>query len=108
MSQVKYSPALSFVDANRPYSAYCYNADGQIPPEWTIEMKESGEIYDPRLHCDMYDENGRDCYGYSAFDANGNYVGGGMGVDAWGYTEMDYLGMSSDFFEAVCATGGAW
>jgi len=38
-----------------------------------------------------YDENGYDRYGYSAFDDEGNFVGYGQGVDANGYTEMDYL-----------------
>jgi hypothetical protein len=102
MSQGKYSPAISSKDANRPYEAYCYNADRQIPPEWALEMKERGEIYDTRIHFANYDENGYDNYGYSAFNADGKYVGISMnGVDRLGYTEMDYLTMSEDDFNNV-------
>lgn len=106
MSKGKYSPALTDKDCGRPYTDYCYNADKQIPPEWTREMKERGELYDPRLHFDNYDEDGYDSYGYSAFDADGNYIGPGEGIDRWGYTEMDYLGMSNDEFEDICRYGG--
>ena len=95
MSQGKYSPAFSSIDANRPWEAYCYNADRQIPPELT-EMGQGGEVYDTRIYFANYDENGYDNYGYSAFDAEGVYVGPGNGIDRWGATEMDYLGMSED------------
>jgi len=101
MSRGKYSPALSFKDANRPYTDYCYNADGQIPPETWAE----GE-YDTRTHFGNYDENGYDSYGYSAFDIDGNYIGIGEGIDRWGYTEMDYLTMSDEEFERICYGGG--
>lgn len=101
MSKGKYSPALTRADVARPYTDYCYNADKQIPPEWTLEMKERGEVFDTRLYFGNYDENGYDSYGYSAFDADGNYVGCGDGVDRLGYTEWDYLAMSDEEFEAV-------
>ncbi len=106
MSKGKYSPSLTRDDVNRPYSDYIYNADKQIPPNWTLEMKEDGEEYDCRLYYGGYDENGYDSYGYSAFDVNGNYIGIGEGIDRWGYTEWDYLEMSDDEFNSVCLYGG--
>ena len=101
MSKGKYSPALTRKDIARPYSEYCYNSDKQIPPETWAE----GE-YDARIHLGNYDENGYDSYGYSAFDANGNYNGIGEGIDRWGYTELDYLMMSDEMFESICIYGG--
>ena len=62
-------------------------------------MKERGETFDARLYFANYDENGYDSYGYSAFDADGNYVGAGDGVDRWGYTEWDYLATSDEEFD---------
>ena len=106
MSKGKYSPALTRKDCDRPYEDYKYNADKQIPPEWTLQMKDDGIEYDSRLYGGWYDENGYDSYGYSAFDSNGNYVGHGNGVDRWGYTEMDYLSMSDDDFEDICRWNG--
>lgn len=100
MSQGKYSPALTFEMCKRPYSDYRYNADKQIPPE-----RKNDFDYETRIHFDCYDEDGFDSYGYSGFDMHGNYVGAGMGVDRWGYTEMDYLEMSSDMFEDICRYG---
>lgn len=105
MSKGKYSPALTRKEANHPYTDYCYNADKQIPPEWTLEMHDAGMTYDERLYMGHYDENGYDSYGYSAFDSNGNYAGSGYGIDRWGYTEMDYLSMSDDEFEDICIYG---
>lgn len=101
MSKGKYSPALTRKDVDRAYADYCYNADRQIPPETWAD----GE-YDTRLHFGNYDEDGYDSYGYSAFDADGNYIGPGEGIDRWGYTEMDYLNMSDDEFESICRYGG--
>ena len=98
MSNGKYSPALTPKDAARHFTDYCYNADRQIPPAWTSEMRERGEVYDARVHYGNYDENGYDCYGYSAFDSGGNYIGIGEGIDRWGYTEMDYACMSDQEF----------
>lgn len=106
MSKGKYSPALTREDCARPYTEYKYNADKQIPPEWTLEMKESGLTYCDRTYGGWYDENGYDSYGYSAFLADGTYVGGGNGVDRWGYTEMDYLTMDDEEFEDICRYGG--
>lgn len=97
MSQGKYSPALTRKDVDRPYSDYRYNADKQIPPETWAE----GE-YNTRTHFGNYDEDGYDSYGYSAFDIHGNYVDIGQGIDRWGYTEDEYLSMSTDEFISVC------
>jgi hypothetical protein len=101
MGKGKYSPSLTREDADRPYTDYCYNADGQIPPEtWT-----EGE-YCTRLHFANYDKCGYDRYGYSAFDADGNYIGIGDGIDRWGYTEMDYITMSDEEFNDICTLYG--
>jgi len=105
MSKGKYSPSLTSADANRPYTAYCYNADRQIPPEWNLEIKERGNIYDERTHSGNYDENGYDSYGYSAFLKNGTFIGLGRGIDRWGYTEDDYLCMSDSEFDDICMYG---
>lgn len=106
MSKGKYSPSLTRAHCNRGWEAYCYNADKQIPPEWTLELEEQGAKYDARLYSASYDDEGYDSYGYSAFDANGNYVGEQRGVDRWGYTEDEYLCMSENDFESICIYGG--
>ncbi len=108
MSKGKYSPSLTHkMIAERDFfNGFCYNADKQIPPEWTLEMKERGEEYDTRLYFGNYDAEGFDSYGYSAFDSDGNYIGIGEGIDRWGYTEWDYLAMSDDEFEDICMYGG--
>lgn len=98
MSKGKYSPSLTRAHIAR--GVYCYNADRQLPPETWAE----GE-YVTRTHLGCYDDEGFDSYGYSAFDADGNYVDIGMGIDRWGYTEDDYLGMSNDEFADVCGYG---
>lgn len=101
MSKGKYSPALTRAHCNRGYDAYCYNADKQIPPEWTLEMRDAGMPFEERLYMGHYDDEGYDSYGYSAFDADGNYVGHMNGVDRWGYTEDQYLCMSDDEFNDI-------
>lgn len=106
MSNGKYSPSLTRAHCDRGYDAYCYNADKQLPPEWTLEMRDAGMKFDARLYMGCYDDEGYDSYGYSAFDADGNYVGEQNGVDRWGYTEMEYLSMSDDEFESICIYGG--
>lgn len=105
MSKGKYSPSLTRAHCARPYSAYCYNADKQIPPEWTIAMRDAGVHFDTRLYMGSYDDEGYDSYGYSAFDSDGNYVGEQNGIDRWGYTEMEYLCMSDEEFEDICTYG---
>lgn len=98
MSKGKYSPSLNRYHLNQGYENYCYNADGNIPPEWTLEMKEAGEVYNTRLYFGNYDSEGYDSYDYSAFNENGDYVGMQNGIDRWGYTEEDYLEMDDDDF----------
>lgn len=51
----------------------------------------AGETYDQATMFDHYDDEGFDAYGYSAFDATGQFVGCGRGVDRAGMTENDYM-----------------
>lgn len=102
MSKGKYSPSLTRAHCARDFDAFCYNADKQLPPEWTPEMRDRGEEYNTRLHFGDYDAEGFDRYGYSAFDGDGNYVGIGEGIDRWGYTESDYMSMSDEDFDNIC------
>lgn len=95
MSRGKYSPTLYSPNLlERTEKDYIYNAKGEIPPNPT----EAG-LYDPEIHFGNYDEDGFDSYGYSAYNAKGEYVGvGGDGVDRNGYTEFDYLLMTDNEF----------
>ncbi len=68
-----------------------YNALGMEPEPWTNELEAAGVVYDQKTMFPNYDEEGYDSYGYSAFDADGEYVGLQNGVDRDGWTEMDYL-----------------
>ena len=90
MSRGKYSPILP---QGKQYIHNCY---GQTPAPWSKEIAESGIHYDELTMFDDYDDEGYDRYGYSCFDANGEYAGTGGGVDRAGYTENDYLAMSDD------------
>jgi hypothetical protein len=89
MSRGKYS-ILAYKHWPDGYK-YKYNCYGQEPATWNQEVYDSGIPYDEKTMFDGYDEEGYDRYGYSAFDADGNYVGIGDGVDRAGYTESDYL-----------------
>jgi len=100
MSKGKYSPALTKKIIADNAGQYIYNADKQIPPETWAE----GE-YNTRLHYGIYDKDGFDSYGYSAFE-DGKYIDIGAGIDRWGYTENDYLCMSNDEFNDICMYGG--
>lgn len=86
MSRGKYSPRTPHA-YDRDYQ-YKYNAKGAVPPEWD---PESGVKYNEELHFDNYDDEGYDMYGYSAYNADGEFVGMGNGVDRLGNTEMEYL-----------------
>lgn len=86
MSQGKYSPVFKESDD------YGFNCYGERPPE-VVDGK-----YDGKIHNDGYDSKGYDRYGYSAFSEDEEYVGYGGGIDANGYTEMEYLAMDSDKF----------
>lgn len=90
MSKGKYSPSLTREHLDRPYRDFCYNADRAIPV---------GDEDDTRTGLANYDAEGYDSYGYSAFGEDGEYIDIGMGVDRWGYTEMEYIVMDDDEFE---------
>jgi hypothetical protein len=94
MGRGKYSPA-GRDERNTDYSFNCY---GQVPDAWD-ETTPKEVVYDEKVHFGNYDKDGFDSYGYSAFDAEGNYVGIGDGVDRNGYTEREYMVMSDDEFE---------
>ncbi len=91
MSRGKYSPAW----VKKPCIFNCY---GEVPAPWTKAMADAGVTYDEKTMFGNYDDEGYDSYGYSCFDADGNYVGIGDGVDRNGYTEMDYMCMSDETF----------
>ncbi len=98
MSRGKYSPNLP------RGKEFIYNCYGKAPVEWSKELIADAEAaydetYDEKTMLDNYDDEGYDRYGYSAFDSDGNYAGIGDGVDRNGYTEMEYLCMSSEEFE---------
>ena len=95
MSRGKYSPNCPY--ANKGFEFFDRNALGEIPPAYDHVAGE----YEERLHFADYDPDGYDSYGYSAFDSDGDFVGMGSGIDRNGYTEMDYLCMDDDEFEAV-------
>lgn len=98
MSKGKYSPTIyATLSGRTDCGPFTYNAKGEIPPATWEEGK-----YDTEVHFGNYDKDGFDSYGYSAYDADGKYVGIGDGVDRTGYTEMEYLCMSDDQFEAHC------
>ena len=90
MSRGKYSPNLPHRERNE----FIYNADRNIPPEYT----PGKDTFNERLHFGDYDVDGFDSYGYSAFDSEGRFVGTGNGIDRDGFTELDYLTMSNDEF----------
>ena len=94
MSQGKYSPWCP----RASYSDFKYNCYKQIPTTWTVENKEVGVVYDEKTMADRYDSEGFDSYGYSAFDAEGQYVGIGSGIDRYGYTEHEYMEMDTNEF----------
>lgn len=95
MSQGKYSPHCPHArDDKYEYKFNCY---GQIP----LAYNHTKDVYDEKLHFGNYDDEGFDSYGYSAFRFCGNYVGIGEGVDRLGYTELEYLRMSSDEYNSI-------
>jgi hypothetical protein len=90
MSIGKYSPSCPH--ASEPdYSAFRFNCYGKEPEPWSKEIADSGVEYNQETMFDNYDSEGFDSYGYSAFNAEGDYVGIGEGIDRHGYTEMEYL-----------------
>lgn len=93
MSRGKYSPTLDYLEHEDV--EYVYNARSETPIEW------DNENYNEELMFANYDSEGYDSYGYSAYDADGNYVGIGAGVDRAGRTESEYLCMTYEEFEYV-------
>lgn len=92
MSKGKYSPTVWHRKAKD--EDFCFNAyGGQVP--WS---KSSGVPYNEEIHFDDYDAEGYDRYGYSAYLADGTFVGLCQGVDRNGYTEDEYLAMSDEEF----------
>lgn len=99
MSQGKYSPCARYMNDD-----CIYNAMGNVPEPYNV-----GDTYNPMLHFANYDKNGFDNYGYSAFDADGNYLGIARdGVDPLGYTEMDYLVMDETDWDAAYIVAYIW
>lgn len=90
MSTGKYSPLCPHADESN-WDAYKFNCYGEVPEEWSQEVYEDGIEYNEKTMFGDYDSEGFDSYGYSAFDADGEYVGIGNGIDRYGYTENDYL-----------------
>jgi hypothetical protein len=96
----KYSPTVYGSRFDGPYDR---NARGEMPAPWNAEVAAIGVVYDEETMFGNYDEQGFDSYGYSAYDADENYVGvGGYGVDRNGLTEFDYLTMSDEEFSTYC------
>jgi hypothetical protein len=108
MSVGKYSPLCPHAD-EPGWDAFKFNCYGEVPAEWSQEIADSGVGYDEKTMFDNYDDEGFDSYGYSCFDADGNYVGVGDGIDRYGYTEMNYLIDSSnggDLYYDIQSYGG--
>lgn len=90
MSKGKYSPTMYRI---KDTEEYIYNAKGELPPLYT-----STDEYNEEIHFADYDKDGFD--GYSVYDANGNFVGLGRGVDRNGVTEEQYSAMSDNEFNS--------
>lgn len=90
MSRGKYSPCLPILDEE----GFTFNCYGDLPAPWV-----GGDGYNEKTMFPNYNSQGYDRYGYSAFDANGEYVGVGRGVDRLGYTELEYMSMSDELWE---------
>lgn len=102
MSKGKYSPTVYRMNQDRELVKYDRNCYGQLPAEWSKKVADSGVTYDEKTMFGIYDEDGYDSYGYSAFYADGTYAGVGNGVDRLGFTAFDYITMSDEEFEDHC------
>ena len=94
MSRGKYSPSLQ----KQGDGLFIFNCYKQVRVPWTHELGKAGVVYDEKTMFGDYDSEGFDRYGYSAFDAQGDYAFCG-GVDRLGNTENDYLCMSEEDFD---------
>ena len=74
-----------------------YNCFKQNPAPWNLEVAASGVAYDEKTMFANYDEEGFDNYGYSAFDADGNYDFG-SGVDLVGRSNIKKNSMDENDF----------
>lgn len=92
MSKGKYSPAWK----KQPDEAYIYNAVGEVPPD-----RREGEAFDEKVHFGHYDKEGFDSYGYSAWSADGRFIGCGGGIDRLGYGEYDYILMTEEEYNNI-------
>lgn len=99
MSRGKFSPVCPHARTDYEFKFNCYK---EIPSPWTKEIAASGVQYDEKTMFPNYDSEGFDRYGYSAFDAEGNYLGIGSGIDRLGHTESEYLCMSHEEFMDIC------
>ena len=90
MSTGKYSPLCPH-SSEPGWDMFRFNCYGEVSEEWSQEVYEDGIEYNEKTMFGNYDSEGFDSYGYSAFDADGEYVGIGNGIDRYGYTEDDYL-----------------
>lgn len=68
---------------------HTYNSYGLKP---AIPKVYTDDGYTEQTDWLVFDENGCDEYGYTAYSANGEYVGFGNGVDLVGMLKDDYLG----------------
>lgn len=84
----KYSPHCPHANTGYEFKFNCY---GKEPAPWSLELKAAGVEYDTKTMFGDYDSEGYDSYGYSCFDADGEYIGLGEGVDRAGKTELEYM-----------------
>ena len=88
MSIGKYSPII-----NKNF-VYEYNVYGNVPASIVDDFS-----YNEALNSSECDHEGFDSYGYSAFNADGDFVGIGNGVDRIGNTQEEYENNPDFYFD---------